>query len=158
MSTDNDDTVPLAMFLASGVAAAVIAGVIAVAVSNKSTSAARPTMATVSAAAPVQTTGTETLYFASGSPDLPVDASVKLARVADLARANVGTSVLISGFHDATGSAAQNAELAQRRAANVSHALEADGVAPQRLQMSKPVETTDNTDPKEARRVEIRLQ
>ena len=115
-------------------------------------------MATVSAAAPVQTTGTETLYFASGSPDLPVDASEKLARVADLARANVGTSVLISGFHDATGSAAQNAELAQRRADNVRHALEADGVAPQRLQMSKPVETTDNTDPKEARRVEIRLQ
>lgn len=180
MSTDNDNTVPLAMFLAAGVVAAVIAGVIAVAVSNLAASAARPTMpaaavvdalpspktvrevsaaaAAAAAVTPVEPTGAETLYFAVGSPDLPADASEKLVRMADLARANVGTSVVISGYHDATGGAAQNAELARRRAAKVRHALEADGVAPERLQMSKPVETTAGTDPKDARRVEIRLR
>jgi outer membrane protein OmpA-like peptidoglycan-associated protein len=170
MSTDNDDAVPLAMFLSAGVAAAVISGVIAVAVFAKpkavmesaapaATAAPAAAVAPVAeavAAAPVNTT--ENLYFAVGSADLPADSSEKLARVADAARANAGTSVLISGYHDASGSADKNAELAKLRAIAVRHALEANGVAPDRLQMSKPVETTGGTDPKEARRVELRLQ
>ncbi len=174
MSTDNDDAVPLALFLAAGVAAAVIAGVIAVAVFAKPKTAMEPAapvaaIANVAAVAPVveavaaapaavaPSNAAENLYFAVGSADLPADASEKLARVADAARANTGTSVLISGYHDATGSAAKNAELAKLRAVAVRHALEANGVAPDRLQMSKPVETTGGTDPKEARRVEMRL-
>jgi outer membrane protein OmpA-like peptidoglycan-associated protein len=173
MSTDNDDAVPLALFLAAGVAAAVIAGVIAVAVFSKPKAAAEPAAALMAPAAAVSTeaatpavaapavvsaNAAENLYFDVGSADLPIDASEKLARVADAARANAGTSVLISGYHDATGSAAKNAELAKLRALAVRHALEANGVAPDRLQMSKPVETTGGTDPKEARRVEMRLQ
>ena len=175
MSTDNDDAVPLALFLAAGTAAAVIAGVIAVAVFSKPKTVTAPTMpppAVVKAmpaaaveptpvplvAAAATTNAAENLYFAVGSADLPTDAIEKLARVADAARANAGTSVLISGYHDATGSAAKNAELAKLRAVAVRHALEANGVSPDRLQMSKPVETTGGTDPKEARRVEMRLQ
>jgi outer membrane protein OmpA-like peptidoglycan-associated protein len=177
MSTDNDDAVPLAMFLAAGVAAAVIAGVIAVAVFAKPKAIAAPAAVSTALAAPVAVAATvatpqaavaraavvpanaaENLYFAVGSADLPSDSNEKLARVADAARANAGTSVLISGYHDATGSAAKNAELAKLRAVAVRHALEANGVAPDRLQMSKPVETTGGTDPKEARRVEMRLQ
>lgn len=168
MSTDNDDAVPLAMFLAAGVAAAVIAGVIAIAVFAKPKLATAPaavaavaapvTAPAVAPSAAVSANAAENLYFAVGSADLPLDASDKLARVADAARATAGTSVLISGYHDATGSAAKNAELAKLRALAVRHALEANGVAPERLQMSKPVETTGGTDPKEARRVEMRLQ
>jgi outer membrane protein OmpA-like peptidoglycan-associated protein len=66
--------------------------------------------------------------------------------------------VLISGFHDASGDPAQNAELAKNRALAVRHALEANGVAPDRLVMSKPAVTTGGGDPKEARRVELRVQ
>lgn len=195
MSTDNDDAVPLAMFLAAGVAAAVIAGVIAVAVFAKPKSASvtaapavvfapaatvapAPQATSVAPVAPIapmvpvapttaispapvlaaSVNAAENLYFAVGSADLPADASEKLARVAESARASAGTSVLISGYHDATGSTTKNAELAKLRALAVRHALEANGVAPERLQMSKPVESTGGTDPKEARRVEMRLQ
>ena len=178
MSTDNDDAVPLALFLAAGVAAAVIAGVIAIAVFAKPASApaakaqaarlvpnavptavpAAMTVAAPAAAATMEVNSAENLYFAVGSADLPFDASEKLARVADAARATAGRSVLISGYHDATGSAAKNAELAKQRALAVRHALEANGVSPERLMMSKPVETTGGVDPKEARRVELRLQ
>ena len=181
MSTDNDDAVPLALFLAAGVAAAVIAGVIAVAVFAKPGSAVAPepptaamveltptpTAALLAAPAPAPTpaptpkmamNSAENLYFAVGSADLPSDAIEKLARVADAARSTVGASVLISGYHDATGGAAKNAELAKQRALAVRHALEANGVSPERLMMSKPVETTGGVDPKEARRVELRLQ
>ncbi len=172
MSTDNDDAVPLAIFLAAGVAAAVIAGVMAIAVFARPKSAAMPTAAATAAVAvapatqaapidpgaavPVSTV--ENLYFASGSADLPADASEKIARVADAARAGAGTTVLIAGYHDSTGKAAKNAELAKQRASAVRHALEANGVAPESLQMSKPLETAGGGDPKEARRVELRLQ
>jgi outer membrane protein OmpA-like peptidoglycan-associated protein len=172
MSTDNDDAVPLALFLAAGVAAAVIAGVIALAVFVKPKAVIEPApvvgaappaapAAQALAVAPVSAAPAnvaENLYFAVGSADLPSDSSEKLARVADAARANAGTSVLISGYHDASGSATKNAELAKLRAVAVRHALEANGVAPDRLLMSKPVETTGGADPKEARRVEMRLQ
>lgn len=177
MSTDNDDSVPLALFLAAGTAAAVIAGVIALAVFSKPKTVVAPAIspaAVVNAmlsaavdatltpppAAIVTETATvaEILYFAVGSADLPADASAKLARLADAARASTVTSVQISGYHDASGGAAKNAELAKQRALAVRHALEANGVSPDRLQMSKPVETTGGTDPKDAHRVEMRLQ
>ena len=179
MSTDNDDSVPLALFLAAGTAAAVIAGVIALAVFSKPKTVVAPAIspaavvnAMLSAAVdatltpPFAATATETetatlleiLYFAVGSADLPADASAKLARLADAARASTVTSVQISGYHDASGGAAKNAELAKQRALAVRHALEANGVSPDRLQMSKPVETTGGTDPKDSHRVEMRLQ
>ena len=177
MSTDNDDSVPLALFLAAGTAAAVIAGVIALAVFSKPKTVVAPAIspaavvnAMLSAAVdptltpPLAATATETatvaeiLYFAVGSADLPADASAKLARLADAARASTVTSVQISGYHDASGGAAKNAELAKQRALAVRHALEANGVSPDRLQMSKPVETTGVIDPKDAHRVEMRLQ
>ena len=164
MSTDNDDAVPLALFLAAGVAAAVIAGVMAIAIFARPVSASAAKAAAVAVGAPapapaeMAVNSAENLYFAAGSADLPSDASEKLARVADAARATAGSSVLISGYHDATGSAAKNAELAKQRALAVRHALEANGVSPERLMMSKPVETTGAGDPREARRVELRLQ
>ena len=168
MSTDNDDAVPLALFLAAGVAAAVTAGVMAIAIFARPVSASAAKAAAVAVGAPapapapapaeMAVNSAENLYFAAGSADLPSDASEKLARVADAARATAGSSVLISGYHDATGSAAKNAELAKQRAFTVRHALEANGVSPERLMMSKPVETTGAGDPKEARRVELRLQ
>ena len=168
MSTDNDDAVPLALFLAAGVAAAVIAGVMAIAIFARPVSASAAKAVAVAAGAPapapapapaeMAVNSAENLYFAAGSADLPSDASEKLARVADAARATAGSSVLISGYHDATGSAAKNAELAKQRALAVRHALEANGVSPERLMMSKPVETTGAGDPREARRVELRLQ
>jgi outer membrane protein OmpA-like peptidoglycan-associated protein len=78
--------------------------------------------------------------------------------VAEAARAQNGVSVLISGFHDATGNAQMNADLAKRRAFAVRHALEAYGVSPERLVMSRPELTTGGADDKEARRVELRLR
>ncbi len=100
----------------------------------------------------------EKLYFAIGSDQLPVDSDVVLARVAETVRAQNGVSVLISGFHDASGDPQANAELAKRRALAVRHALEANGVSPDLLVMSRPEMTAGGVDNKEARRVEMRLR
>jgi outer membrane protein OmpA-like peptidoglycan-associated protein len=98
------------------------------------------------------------IYFELGSAALPAEASEVLVRVADAARAQAGKIVQISGYHDASGDAAQNAELAKNRALAVRHALEANGVAPDHLVMDKPIVTTGGTDAREARRVELRLR
>ena len=100
----------------------------------------------------------EKLYFAVGSDALPADSDAVLARVADTVRAQNGVSVLISGFHDAAGDPEANADLAKRRALAVRHALEANGVAPDRLVMSRPELTAGGPDDQEARRVELRLR
>ena len=162
MSDNNDDTQNFALAVVAGVVALVIAGVIALAASTVMGAAPAAPAAAAEVAAPMAANeagmAPERLYFEVGSPALPADAAGVLARVAEAARASAGATVLISGFHDASGDAAQNAELAKNRALAVRHALEANGVAPDHLVMSKPAITTDGGDPKEARRVELRVQ
>ena len=100
----------------------------------------------------------ERIYFAMGDDRLPHEAYESLAHVADVARAHSGVRVLISGFHDASGNASANETLARNRAEQVRHALEANGVPSAQLVLAKPAATQGSGDPKDARRVEIRLQ
>ena len=160
MNDQNDDSQSYALMVLAGVVALVIAGVIALAVSTTmGKTAARPVApAAVMASKPDAGQADGRIYFELGSAALPTDAGDVLDRVATAARANNAGSVLISGYHDASGDAAQNAELAKQRAQAVRHALEANGVAPDRLVMAKPVVAEGGTDPREARRVELRLR
>ena len=71
------------------------------------------------------------------------------------AKAHPDAKLALSGFTDATGSAAKNAELAKTRAQAVRDALKAAGVAEDRIVLKKPETITGGADAKEARRVEI---
>lgn len=154
MSDANDDVQNYALAVLAGVVALVVAGVIALAVStSRSNVPAKP-----AAAAATTQEGQPRVYFEVDSDALPADAGPVLNRVAEAARGKPGTTVLISGFHDATGNPEHNADLAKRRAQAVRHALEANGVAPSQLVLDKPQETTGGADAREARRVEMRLQ
>ena len=161
MNDQNDDAQNYALMVLAGVVALVVAGVIALAVSTTMGDTPKP-VAVAAAQAPAgmdqQGAPEGRIYFELGSDALPSDASELLVKVADTARAQAGKVVLISGFHDATGDAARNAELAKNRALAVRHPLEANGVAPDRLVMDKPMVTTGGTDEREARRVELRLR
>jgi outer membrane protein OmpA-like peptidoglycan-associated protein len=157
MGDNNDDAQNVALAVLAGVVALVVAGVIALAAS-RTVGVRAPAAAAAAAPGADAPAGPERVYFEVGSDALPADAQPALARVADAARANAGAAVLISGFHDASGDAAQNADLAKRRAQVVRHALEANGVGPERLVLDKPALTTGGADAREARRVELRLQ
>jgi outer membrane protein OmpA-like peptidoglycan-associated protein len=98
------------------------------------------------------------LYFAVGSGALPNNAAQILSLAAQAAQQAPTKALHISGFHDASGNAALNADLAKRRALAVRSALQAMGIAPERLIMEKPALTTGGTDPREARRVELHLR
>lgn len=95
-------------------------------------------------------------YFASGNADLAAGAVDAMADLVKAAKAG-GRTLVISGFHDATGDAAKNAALAKQRALAVRDALKAAGVPERQIELKKPEQLTGSSDA-EARRVEISLQ
>lgn len=103
--------------------------------------------------------GVVKFYFASGKADLAAGAGEALADVVKQAKegASSGRTLLVSGFHDATGNAAQNAELAKQRAIAVRDALKVAGVADSQVELKKPEETLAGSNA-EARRVEVSVQ
>ncbi|HEY5971480.1 MAG TPA: OmpA family protein, partial [Pseudoxanthomonas sp.] len=61
----------------------------------------------------------------------------------------------VSGFHDPSGDPAANEELAKQRALAVQQWLVANGIAEERIELSKPAVTTGDGNAEEARRVEV---
>ncbi len=95
------------------------------------------------------------LFFASGSADLPADASQTLAPIVEFTKTNATAKVAISGFHDPSGNQQVNEELAKNRALAVREALKAAGLEEARIDMRKPEVTTGGGSADEARRVEV---
>jgi outer membrane protein OmpA-like peptidoglycan-associated protein len=156
MSDANDDAQNYALGVIAAVVALVIAGVLTLSISRSGPPQA-PKPPAQAAAEPAAAMAPR-VYFEVDSDALPADAAEVLARVAEEARAKPGVAVLISGFHDASGNAEHNADLAKRRAQAVRHALEANGVSSAQLVLDKPQQTLGGGDPREARRVELHLQ
>lgn len=177
-SQDDDSQQRVALFLVFGLIAIVVASVLVFGVKHRGASVKA---ASAPAAAVAGTLGTASLpaassdaqaasdaasvkveqgvvkfYFASGKADLAAGASEALTDVVKGAQA--GRKLVISGFHDATGNAAQNAELAKQRALAVRDALTAAGVAQGQIELKKPEQITGSGPNAEARRVEISLQ
>jgi photosynthetic reaction center cytochrome c subunit len=111
-------------------------------------------------AATVSSAANAVLLFAVGSPALSTDAPAVLAPLIDALKADPAAKVAISGYHSASGDLAQNQELAKQRAAAVRDAIQAAGIAADRVVLEKPQVAEANLvgeDPK-ARRVEVALR
>jgi K(+)-stimulated pyrophosphate-energized sodium pump len=154
--------VPLMMKLHAGdVAVAPVAPVAAVAVaaSGAAASAAAATPATPAVAdeASVKVeNGVVKFYFASGKADVATGGAAALADVIKAVAG--GKKAVISGYHDASGDPAKNAELAKQRAMNVQAALKAAGVADDKVELKKPEQAKADGPAAEARRVEVTVQ
>ena len=179
-SQDDDSEQRVALCVVFGVVTLVIAAVLAfgvnrIASGEKTTGADAPAAAVAGPAAPllapasaatVQAAtdaasvkveqGVVKFYFASSKADLAAGAGEALA---DLVKAaQTGRKLVISGYHDATGNPAQNAELAKQRALAVRQALMAAGTADSQIEMRKPEAVAASESDAESRRVEISLQ
>ena len=99
--------------------------------------------------------GVVKFYFATGKADVAIGVNVALADV--VRGVTNGKRARISGFHDATGDAAVNAELAKQRALAVQATLLELGVTPEMIELSKPEQTLAGGSNAEARRVEVVL-
>lgn len=119
--------------------------------------AATATATAASSAVPV-TAPMARLFFELGKAELPADALTQLAPLITAARDTSAARWVISGFHDASGDAAANAELAKHRAFAVRDLLVTAGVSAQAIELSKPAVTMGGGDPREARRVDVTLR
>jgi outer membrane protein OmpA-like peptidoglycan-associated protein len=119
--------------------------------------AAAPAAGGTSAAAPAAAQMAK-LYFELGQSGLPADTGEKLGPIIAALKADGAKKVALSGFHDASGDPAKNAELAKERAKSVRAALVHSGIDEARVEMRKPAQVEGGTDPKEARRVEVRVE
>ena len=99
--------------------------------------------------------GVVKLYFGSGMAQIAEGANEALADI--VAGVATGKKAIISGFHDDTGSAAINVELAKQRAFAVRDALLALGVTEAQIQLNKPERMQASGTNAEARRVEVVL-
>jgi len=118
----------------------------------------KPATAVAAPAAAMVATPGARIYFELGKADLPADTAARLDALLLQARANPTARLMVSGFHDASGDATQNAELAKQRAIVVAEALKGAGVAAERIVLDKPQQTLGGADPADARRVEVSLR
>ncbi|MGJ7503310.1 OmpA family protein [Variovorax sp. ZT5P49] len=99
--------------------------------------------------------GVVSFYFATGSADLAPGAAEALAAV--IKGVESGRKAVISGFHDTTGDAAINEQLAKKRAEMVRDVLVGLGVPAAKVDLQKPAVTAGSGNNAEARRVEVKL-
>jgi outer membrane protein OmpA-like peptidoglycan-associated protein len=97
--------------------------------------------------------GVVKFFFASASAELANGANEALGEL--IKAVSAGQLVVISGYHDATGDAALNEELAKKRALAVRDALRVLGVDEAGIELKKPELTTGSGSLREARRVEV---
>lgn len=101
--------------------------------------------------------GVVKFFFASASAELAGGANEALAQLTQ-ALAEGEKTLVVSGYHDDSGDAALNAELAKQRALAVREALLSLGVAEGRIELSKPELATGSGSQRQARRVEVLLR
>lgn len=156
-----------AIGMAAGTSLGIFAGGKPAAVPGTAASVAAPVAApaagpmTAPAAATAAPTAAVTearLYFELAKHELPADALTKVAPLVAALKLNDNARLLISGYHDASGNAVANAELAKQRAFAVRDLLMTAGVPADRIDMLKPLVTTGGADPHEARRVDVTLR
>lgn len=164
-SSDDDSQQRFALGFLFALIALVVAGVVGTVVVKRGLGGAKaPAVAAAPAAAAAVAddgasvrveNGVVKFYFATGKADLAAGANEALADIVKGVAA--GQKAVVSGFHDATGDAAQNAELAKNRALAVRDALQALDVAEDRIELKKPEATQGTGSNAEARRVEVVL-
>lgn len=124
--------------------------------------AAAPAVAAIAAApaavAPTVAPPAAKLYFDVDVSEKIAEGDAGLAPIVAWLAANPTARAVVTGYHDPTGTAERNHDLAKSRAQTVQAALVAAGVAADRIDLVKPISTDGGGDLKEARRVEVSVK
>ena len=99
--------------------------------------------------------GVVNFYFATGSADLAPGAAEALAAV--IKGVESGRKAVVACFHDTTGDAAINEQLAKKRAETVRDVLVGLGVPADKVALQRPAITAGSGNDAQARRVEVKL-
>ena len=101
---------------------------------------------------------TAKLYFDNNSSEFPADTNLSLAVIISYLKNNDASKAIVSGFHSPSGNFERNQELSKERAMAVSKLLQDAGIAEDRIELKKPIQTTGTGAPEEARRVEVTIE
>ena len=176
MDNDNEQRTLVGFIVGFGILVAMLAAlgsvIFATSQGSRPASTAAPAAAAAAAAAPAPAPAPAAtpapaqvalpvlakVHFQSGVTGVPTDAAAMLQPVVDAARVHPDAKLAISGFHDKTGNAEQNAEVAKQRAFAIRDLLVAAGIDAGRIELRKPQETMGGADDAEARRVEVSVE
>ncbi|MDO4997015.1 MAG: OmpA family protein [Neisseria sp.] len=101
--------------------------------------------------------GVAKFFFATGKNNVAEGAETVVADVIKLGKE--GKKLVVSGYADSTGNAAQNEELSKKRAQAVKAFFEAQGVPAANIELRKPESTTGaQGNDVEGRRVEVKIE
>lgn len=156
-ANDDDESTAVIVGVLAGIMLAVVAVIYGASAGKGVKPAAAPMAAGQAEIAPVGEALAK-VYFGVGKAELDEADKGIVGKTLEALGANANAIVLLSGFHDPSGDAARNAELAKQRAMAVRDALVAGGVAADRVKFRKPESTVGTGSPEEGRRVEIRVQ
>ncbi|MDP5007595.1 MAG: OmpA family protein, partial [Glaciimonas sp.] len=78
------------------------------------------------------------IYFGAGKNEVPAGTTEKLMGVVEAIKADPVAKVVLSGYHDTSGSAATNEEIAKARAKNVKALLLMAGVPEDQIILRRP--------------------
>jgi outer membrane protein OmpA-like peptidoglycan-associated protein len=168
---DNDDTTRVGLWITFGVVTllviSIVGGVVVRQLKGVSAPAAPAATAVVVATPVVEEVVliegplvgdlVGTLYFDTAQSALPAAGAAELDKAIEALAAAPARKIVLSGFHDSTGDAAINAELAKQRALSARAALLNAGVDRSRIALRKPETSTGSGTEQEARRVELRV-
>lgn len=158
----NDDDEMQGILIGTIAGILIAAGGIMVAAKSTQLAPAKPAQAAVAVVETVDIAAVgealAKVFFGSGQATLNEADKAIVAKTIEALAGKADAIVLLSGFHDASGDPALNAELAKQRAVAVREALLAGGVAPERVKLRKPESTLGGGTAEEGRRVEIRVQ
>lgn len=121
---------------------------------NTSTSPApAAAVATVKVSAPPELN----IYFNINKTETPTTVQDSLKPMVAYLNNHPQTTVQLTGLHDPSGSMPRNLQLANERSKAVQTQLQEMGVASNRIEILSPSQTTGTGQPKQARRVELRV-
>lgn len=95
------------------------------------------------------------LYFEMNSSEFPAETALSLSSVISHLRTHRSSKAIISGFHDPSGYAEHNKQLAFDRSIAVRDLLQQAGITPERIELKKAEETRVTNTTEEAHRVEV---
>lgn len=149
-------TIAIAVSLIIGIVGALGGGGKPAATTAAAPAAAPAAPADAPASAPIA--GPVKFYFDTGKAEPAADAADAAKPIIDALSAHADAKIFVSGFHDATGNAEQNAVLARDRAFAIRDLLQKAGVAEDRIVLRKPQQMMGGADEREARRVELTVE
>ncbi len=158
---DDNETQGVVFGVLAGVIFGVIALVAGVALWATNQSSAQPAAVAVAVEEEIVPVGdalVKVFFDVDVATLTAVDSDGVVVKTIEVLKLQPRAIVLLSGFHDPSGDAAHNAELARARAEAVRAALVAGGVPPEKVKLRKPESTQGSGAPEEARRVEVRVQ